>query len=282
MVMHDQIVAEISKGNSIPAWRWSRTMISLRDVQTYLAKRLVSVSESLQRCHFVGIEANEITAKERADLNRHLRVIVSESRAISLPMTALLAERLVNEITYENFHDKIGELESRFEDEIVSIRFFLPEPNAIPFYENTELAGADFKARFPSGNTELIEAGNCFVLARYTACVFHVMRSLEVALRSLERSLGIPEDPRGPQNTWGNILRRIQEKIAHNNASPPADWTPARREFCEKALALLQSVKAPYRDTTMHVKASYDEQSAKSLLVVIPEVLRFLATELRE
>jgi hypothetical protein len=44
----------------------------------------------------------------------------------------------------------------------------------------------------------------------------------------------------------------------------------------------LHAVKAPYRDSTMHVKCVYDEQGATSVFNVTVEALRHLAINLAE
>lgn len=264
-------------------WNWNNKLISLSDVQIYLAKRLISITDQLLLCHKIGVVSRKaLTTEARNELSSCLAVVAQESEAISLPFTAVLARRVLSEIDTENLHDKISELETRFSDEIESITFFLVKPEKLKYYNNTELAGSRFKERFASvGNVELIEAGNCFVLDRYTACVFHLMRALDIALSCLQRELGIPEPSKDPDKTWGKTLSRISDKITQNNTTPTPAWLQ-ECDFYKQAMVFLQAVKAPYRDATMHVKSSYDEASATSLLNVVSEALRYLATKLKE
>jgi len=213
-----------------------------------------------------------------------LGIVANESAAIALPMTAKQANRLVAdlaEFTPKNIHDKLLELETRFQDEIENIKFFWVNPELIRYYDNTELAGSDFKEKFPRGNGELIEAGNCLALGRYTACVFHLMRSLEIALIALESTLAIARPHRGQERTWGKTLERIGNKIDEYDRLPPANWA-SDQTFYKQVRALLNAIKSPYRDSTMHVESSYDEAGAQSVFNVSVEALKHIATKLRE
>jgi hypothetical protein len=107
------------------------------------------------------------------------------------------------------------------------------------------------------------------------------MRALEIALAALERKLGIPRPTQGPDKTWGRTLKRIREKIAEYDKSPPKNWS-TEREFYDKAHAFLAAIKTPLRDDTMHVETTYDETSATGVFDVSLAALRFLATKLSE
>jgi len=228
---------------------------------------------------------DEFPAEAQKEIADRLKKIADECLAIALPFTAKLANRLhseIKEITPENIHDKLQELQNRFDDEVENLKFFFVKPEQIKHYENTELAGPAFKGKFPRGNTELIEAGNCLALGRYTSCVFHLMRSLEIALIALESALGIPRPHSGPQRTWGRTLERVDDKIQINDRTPPPNWTTNDGPFYKQVYALLSAIKSPYRDTTMHVESTYDEASAESVFNVSVEALKHIATNLAE
>jgi len=271
------------------AWHWHKRLISLKAVKTYLATHLTDVAAAINGIFMLGseIEPNMSPQKQqehRKRITELLKTVLNECEAISLPQTSILAQRMISEvekINEENAITKSNELEDRFQDEIESVKFLLVKADRVAFYENTEHAGEQFKERFPRANVELIEAGNCFALDRYTACVFHLMRSLEIALAALHRSLGIPEPEKGSEKTWGKILGRIFKNITDNDSNPPLNWA-SEKEFHHRCYALFQAVKVPYRDSTMHVESIYDEQSAFDIFNVTVAVLRFVATKLSE
>ena len=78
--------------------------------------------------------------------------------------------------------------------------------------------------QFPSANTEIEEASKCFALDRYTAVVFHLMRIMEIGLRSLSSTLKDPSlDPKRNPN-WEGILAkcRTEQSKPLNQRAP--EW----------------------------------------------------------
>src|SRR5204862_4999266 len=111
------------------------------------------------------------------------------------------------------------------DEETHVLKLYYVPADQIDFYNKTDLFGEEFKEKFPQANSEICEAGKCFAFDRYTACVFHLTRSLEIALRVLFVSLGMP--PRIWSVTkWQKILERIAGKIKKNNEriATDSDW----------------------------------------------------------
>jgi hypothetical protein len=73
--------------------------------------------------------------------------------------------------------------------ELEGRKFFVLNQDNLRYYNNTQLAGEQFKDNWPKANAELIEAGNCLAFERHTACVCHVMRALEFVFQALENKL---------------------------------------------------------------------------------------------
>jgi hypothetical protein len=269
------------------AWQWHCGLISLRDVQTYMASRLVSINQHIERMARIIILGFKKGDEEK--IKHSLSIIIKECGFVGLNFTQIAAQRILNAMdSMDDSRKKASEfigmidlLEERFNDEIHNLKFFLVKPDRLFYYENTEHAGEQFKTGFPRGNVELIEAGNCFALDRYTACVVHLMRSLEVALAVLHRSLDIPEPEKGAEKSWGRILSRILKKITENDSNQPFNWK-REKEFYHQCYALFSAVKVPYRDSTMHVESIYDEQSAIDVFNVTTAALRYMATKLSE
>ena len=59
------------------------------------------------------------------------------------------------------------------------------------FQRSLTLFGTEVAARFPRAIVDIEEAGKCFALGRFTACVFHLMRVVEAGLAAISRSLNI-------------------------------------------------------------------------------------------
>ena len=229
----------------------------------------------------------EVLSKEdNARVLGFLKHVAKEAEGVNLTQTAIMAGRLLTEYdgqSLDRMFDRINFLADLFHQESESIKFFLVKPERLKFYENTELAGEQYKSAFPRGNTELIEAGNCLTFDHHTACVFHLMRALEYGLRAVAFGLGLPEPTKGNDRNWGNMLGTIKAKIDTNNSALRADvkWQ-GEKGFYEKAYAFLEGVRNPIRNSTMHVESDYDEQGAIDVLNACSAFMRHIATKLVE
>ena len=78
------------------------------------------------------------------------------------------------------------------------------------------LFGLEFDLKFSdTGVFELDEAAKCLALGRSTAAVFHLMRAMEVGIRSVARCLGIPDPLKPAERNWGSILKPdLNSKLA--------------------------------------------------------------------
>jgi hypothetical protein len=115
--------------------------------------------------------------------------------------------------------------------------------------------------RFEGARADITEAGNCYAAGRNTACVLHLMRVMEHALRALATSLGVP-DPIGSERNWSAVIRKIREQIdRRNEGSLMPEWK-AIRDFYTGATGLLEGAKDAFRNDSMHVGPKYDEGDA--------------------
>jgi hypothetical protein len=263
-------------------------IISLRDMNDFAAAKLVDITAAVEYLEKSAIyhssERGRWTYTEVQQIKSALGKILPNLDFLSLGVTRAQCERIIadmNTLTAEDLKKRGVQLRHILNDELGSRVFLVIPFSKLKSYNNTEIAGPDFKRAFPRGNDELIEAGNCLVTDRHTACVFHLMRAFEIALVSLERTLGIMRPTLGPDKTWGKTLKRIRLKIEENDKGPPSNWI-TDREFYDKAHVFLAAVKTPLRDDTMHVETTYDEQGAQSVFNVSIEALRFLSTKLKE
>jgi hypothetical protein len=100
----------------------------------------------------------------------------------------------------------------------------------------------------------MVEAGKCFAVNRYTACVFHSMRVLESGLNSICGQLGYT-----PKNeNWHRILEDLPAEI-HKKYSPhsgAADWRDWEQFYSEATLEF-RYVKNAWRNYVMHARDLY-------------------------
>jgi hypothetical protein len=79
-------------------------------------------------------------------------------------------------------------LEIDFVQELCDVRLLRLNSERINYFlddgDQTLPFGNEVAVAFPSATYDIREASNCFALERWPACVFHLMRTLEIAPRS--------------------------------------------------------------------------------------------------
>lgn len=267
----------------IPPWTGGLRVITLWDMKEYLAKRLTDIAWNLAMCQVTPVstlEDNEWPGKLK-NLKHYAKEILEECRFLGLTCTERQAVRYrthleAGKMKAEEIESASDELMQRFKDETDALKLFYVPNDKIIFYNRTDLFGDDFKSNFPTANSEIIEAGNCFAFDRFTACVFHLMRSLEVVLKSLFLGLGLPPLASAGSQNWNGILREIRNKLDTDKKIP--DWN-----FYDGGYAFLVAAKNPMRNATMHVDVVYpDEGSVRPVWLATEAFMRHVATKLKE
>lgn len=103
--------------------------------------------------------------------------------------------------------------------------------------------------RFSRTTTEIEEAGKCFALGRYGACVYYLMRVVEVPLLEMAKLIDLED----PKPSWGSILQKI-DKILRKTPYP--DRSPKLQNatsFLEAILPHMYAVKDAWRNKVDHV-----------------------------
>lgn len=222
-----------------------------------------------------GVFLNEF----RDDLRRFLEAFAG----IDLPMTRIAADRLLSSLQEsehgEEVMNKIYALSQRLSDELQSQQFLYVRETAAPYY-NTPLAGwGDAPDRLPSAMHDIEEAGKCLAVERHTACVFHLMRALEIGLKAQAKELGVTV----PRDQWGHYIDQIEAKVrAISSATPkPANWQETE-QFHSEAAAHFRALKNAWRNAAMHGRGTYGEEQARTIYDNVRGFMRHLATRLTE
>lgn len=129
------------------------------------------------------------------------------------------------------------------------------------------LFGKAVDDKFPTAAEEISEAGKCLALGRSTASVFHLMRTMECAVRVLSEKIGISDTER----VWGNLLSDMAVKI---EKLPKGN----ERNQWSEAHTLLYHVKQAWRNDTMHPKEVHTPEQAKSIFEAVKVFMQHLAT----
>ena len=202
------IVAELENCDRaaewIPPWTGGLHLITIWDMKEYLAPRLTKLAREFTDASSVFFlrgdkHDDEDDKKELIEGRKMLRPwckkIIEEAEFLGLQSTRRQAIRLASIAdsgTPKEIDAEIEQMERRFDEETAALKLFYVREDALKYYNQTRLFGETFKASFPTANAEVIEAGRCFAFDRFTACAFHLKRSLEVVLKSLFNALGLP------------------------------------------------------------------------------------------
>ncbi len=112
---------------------------------------------------------------------------------------------------------------------------------------------------------EIDEAGKCLAHERTTACGFHILRSVEMAIR--QYLLAIPSFVMPPLNrqNWGEYIKLLKDYGASKETTDT-----------------LQAIKENHRNPLMHPEDNLDIPEALSLLSICQAMSELLVSDLKK
>lgn len=155
-------------------------------------------------------------------------------------------------------------------DELSLAMLFSVRPENSKYYDPPEpLFGTDFESKFASaGAFEIDEAGKCLALGRSTAAVFHLMRVMEIGIRTVATALGVPDPVKGSDRNWYEMLKKIKAAIDNKNSG--RSWAiPTDKALFESAYASLDAIRVAWRNATMHIDSKYLPEEAEHIFVAV-------------
>jgi hypothetical protein len=186
---------------------------------------------------------------------------------LGLTMSAKCAKRFIEIVKSDNIDpDKLNilaqELNQRIIDELQECNLFMVSSEKANYYNPSEpIWGKESQDRFPELIEDIAEANNCFALERQTACVFHLMRVMERAVKKMADQLRLPIKLNSDKE-WQRVINDIRGQL---QILYPKHADADRIKY-EAALGHLETVKIAWRNPTMHPKATYTEEEAKAIL----------------
>ena len=248
------------------------------------------------------LETRIVTQLERTDLINSLVFVQTECQKIALRNSAEAVNEFRSElanwkmeefskITAGQIGVRIDELTRNIRREMKLHLFMYIRNERAEYYqswgedrrtergEEIPLFGDMVKTKFPSVDYDINEAGNCFASARDTACVFHLMRILEIGLTVLAKKFGVLAD----HSNWNPIIDQIESKIKNirNDPNKPSNWKE-EEEFYSQAASHFRIIKDAWRNYTMHVRGKYTEDEAKIIMISVRAFMQKLATKFSE
>ncbi|MBZ5558761.1 MAG: hypothetical protein LAO77_15935 [Acidobacteriia bacterium] len=215
----------------------------------------------------------------RESLKTGVPQIEESCRKGGLPLMAPVCQRLLQVLdrgSDDDIQRLIHDLHTRLEDALTESLFMQFLPSQAGLYQQP-LHGWDQTAvSFPSTIIDIDEAAKCLACDRGTACVFHLMRVLEIGLRSLARELGIPYAP-----SWEAYLRQITVKIDKKHRRKGIRWKRDELFFRDVA-AHMSTLKVAWRNPTMHVATTHTVEDAENIFNATRTFMEYLAKRLAD
>ncbi|MGA2690951.1 MAG: hypothetical protein ABSF76_01180 [Opitutaceae bacterium] len=268
-------------------WQVGSRLITMAEMKHYFANQFLSLWARIEVAECTGrvVGTNRpLSIDEKQSLVVSLQKIASHADSLGLVVTFALAKRMSNStdamIADKTLSNRVDELKSRLDDELGGLLFLFIPRGKLMFFTGERISSA-ISSKLPAASGEISEASRCFALDRYTACVFHLMRALEIGLRVLSKSLKIPDQTKDAERNWGKMLKAIKEEIELRNQRRSSNWRK-KKHFYESTYALLEAVRNPWRNASMHVDINYDEEKALDIFNATDALLRHLATQLAE
>jgi hypothetical protein len=144
------------------------------------------------------------------------------------------------------------------------------------YFEHPNLFGLDVNRHFPSAKFDIREAGSCLALGRNTACVYHLARAAQVALRCLCRDLGCAPYLDSLPAMFDQAESFLLDKIGTGPAGEP------EMDYHATALAVLKSFQEALEDTYPGPLGAYDAPRAHFALDKTKDLMQHLAQRLCE
>jgi hypothetical protein len=220
-----------------------------------------------------------------------LRGLKTACDQLALPCTGMAVERLIERslsgtIRFGDLEAYYKDIQNRLIDEMkMATCFIMPTETARTYYEPVEPFGSLVVARFPSAAYDIEESSKCFAVGRYTACVMHLQRVLEVGLKGYGYLLQIQSLVDDRQPDWGRILDQTGRAIKDRNnkqLATPSWNTTEEKTFCEGIQPFLEGVKIAWRNTSMHADKVYNEETAEDIFGASKRLMRHLAEHIDE
>jgi len=237
------------------------------------------VAQILSACrHRAGARGSDNPIENGDEFEDNLKAVLERVQGLKLQVSATVISRAIDGIgrhiaTTGKMVSVIDGIRNTIESELATCVFIQVDNEYAKYYQQKQLFGSEVAARFAAAGDDIEEAGNCIALGRGTACVYHLMRVMEIGLKALANPLGIPYAP-----SWESYLRQIEAKITAKHSSKSKKWKK-EEPFYRDVLGDLQAVKIAWRNPTMHIVRRYTTEEADDILRAVRAFMRRMATD---
>lgn len=246
------------------------------DMEQFNAERFFLTGELLQQIDSTLVTTNSLNKNFSSEVMNH---ILQECKSIGLRISCNAIEKVLRNLKdepldVETIKRNCQTIRDVIAWEMKDMTFLYMPPQRAERYEKEQAFGGDINQKFLSASFDIKEAGSCFAGARYTACVFHLMRALELGLASFARVFNVPSD----HTNWHNIIEGTESKIRDMGKDPnkAIDWKEKQEQYAQIANSFM-FFKDAWRNYTAHARGKYTEDEADSIYRNVRSFMQGLA-----
>jgi hypothetical protein len=204
-----------------------------------------------------------------------LNIVHSLAEELQLESTNLQINTLMRQcflrLPASGFLEALDQLLIRINEDLRKRKFAFVEPGWDAYYGQSDPFGLG-RSKLKDCLPNIKQAGNCLAVAEGTACVFHLMRAMEMAVRKLGSRLKITINA---QTTWRVLTGAMDGKIKSMPDTNAAD--KRKKDNWAEARANLHHVGSVWRNNTMHPATSYTPSQARDVYNAVRVFMDVLA-----
>jgi hypothetical protein len=257
-------------------WKSAEILTELRESPELFRSpsRAKEMAEALtglvNNLHALGLT---VSVREIQKFNKWMNEFVKDLVAIEPPdkqKEAFLKSR-------DLVRTKMEQLGSVIQSELEERVFMHIPSDQAKYFGKGAAFGEAVNSRFPSTSFDIREAGNCIASGRHTACVFHLMRVLEVGLKAFAFRWGIPYAP-----SWESYLKQLNKLLAMDWKDKSEDFKQ-NEPFIRSVSGDILTIKHSWRNPAVHnVSSVYTQEEASKIFDTAMSLMSALAAHLEE
>ncbi len=257
----------------------------------WFVRGMTTATEVNDQEHRVFHEDTALDDGDRQWIEARLTMLEAHLGVLDTPITKLALDDAREKIsfhaaTWKTVREQFQDVQQTLRRELSLRAVLVLEAKEQALYAPSEPPfGAAVATAFPSEAAyEIDEAGKCLALGRSTACVFHLMRTMEAGLRAVGKCLGIPDPVRAADRNWGNMLQRIKDEMDERTQKKSGKAWISRtdKDLFASVYVTLDAIRAAWRNTTMHVESKYTPDEAEHIFNCVRMFMKTLAARCDE
>jgi hypothetical protein len=256
---------------------WLISGISQREM--ILSAHLIN-EQSRLFSNFMTFRRLKISQEDADFIKTYLPYAERLAADLDLHLTDIAVKRISMQLEQGGYRkhdlaDDLKDLRQRLQDELKSRQFVYVDPGYAEFYKKSDLFGQEVNDSFPEAMDDIQDAGTLLALGMSTSCVMHLMRVVEVGLKTLANELDVPYSV-----NWGDYLRKIEKNISTKSSLKSPEWEE-KEVFYRDLSGDLMTIKQAWRNPAMHLDRRFSTDEAELIFVAVKSFMQRIAHNLK-